>query len=37
VPLDRRLAPGATPVTMMLGLDFNRVFNLYKDKLTKPE
>jgi inosine-uridine nucleoside N-ribohydrolase len=37
VPLDRRLAPEATPVTFMLELDFKRVFGLYKDKLTKPD
>jgi inosine-uridine nucleoside N-ribohydrolase len=36
-PLDRRLAPSATPVTFMLGLDFKRVFALYRDKLTKAE
>jgi inosine-uridine nucleoside N-ribohydrolase len=36
-PLDRRLAPDATPVTVMLELDFKRVFGLYRDKLTKPE
>jgi inosine-uridine nucleoside N-ribohydrolase len=35
VPLDRRVAPGATPVTVMLGLDFKRVFGLYKDRLTR--
>ena len=35
VPLDRKAAPAATPVTVMLGLDFKRVFALYKDKLTK--
>jgi len=35
VPLDRRLAPAATPVTLMLALDFKRVFALYKDKLTR--
>jgi inosine-uridine nucleoside N-ribohydrolase len=35
VPLDRRAAPAATPVTVMFGLDFKRVFALYKDKLTK--
>ena len=29
VPLDRRVAPDATPVTVMLGLDFKRVFALY--------
>jgi len=37
VPLDRRLAPAATPVTFMLGLDFNRVFSLYKDRLVRTE
>ena len=37
VPLDRRLAPAATPVTFMLGLDFKRVFALYKDKLRRAE
>jgi inosine-uridine nucleoside N-ribohydrolase len=37
VPLDRRLAPGATGVTFMLGLDFRRVFALYKDKLTRTD
>jgi inosine-uridine nucleoside N-ribohydrolase len=37
VPLDRRLAPDATPVTFMLELDFKRVFALYRDKLTKPD
>jgi inosine-uridine nucleoside N-ribohydrolase len=36
-PLDRRLAPDATPVTVMLGLDFKRVFGLYKDRLTRRE
>jgi inosine-uridine nucleoside N-ribohydrolase len=35
VPLDRRLAPEATPVTVMLELDFNRVFAIVKDRLTK--
>ena len=35
VPLDRRLAPDATPVTVMLDLDFKRVFGLYKDRLTR--
>ena len=34
-PLDRRLAPDATPVTVMLDLDFKRVFALYKDRLTR--
>jgi inosine-uridine nucleoside N-ribohydrolase len=37
VPLDRRVAPEATPVTEMLGLDFKRVFGLYKDLLTKKD
>jgi inosine-uridine nucleoside N-ribohydrolase len=36
-PLDRRASPASTPVTVMLGLDFKRVFALYKDKLTKTE
>ncbi len=36
VPLDRRSVPDATPVDVMLGLDFNRVFGLYKDRLTRP-
>jgi purine nucleosidase len=35
VPLDRRLAPSATPVTFVLGFDFPRVFGLYKDRLTR--
>ncbi len=37
VPLDRRLAPEATPVTFMLGLDARRVFGLYKDRLIRTE
>jgi len=37
VPLDRRVAPSATPVTFMLGLDFKRVFAIYKNKLTRAE
>jgi hypothetical protein len=37
VPLDRRLAPDATPVTFAVELDFKRVFGLYREKLTKPE
>ena len=36
-PLDRRLAPDATPVSVMLELDFKRVFGLYKDRLTRRE
>jgi inosine-uridine nucleoside N-ribohydrolase len=35
LPLDRRAAPDATPVNVMLGLDFKRVFALYKDRLMK--
>jgi len=35
VPLDSRVAPGATPVTVMLELDFARVFGLYKNLLTR--
>ncbi|MGO9258482.1 MAG: nucleoside hydrolase [Bryobacteraceae bacterium] len=35
VPLDRRVAPEATPVTVMLALDFQRVFGLYKELLTR--
>ena len=35
VPLDRRAAPDATPVTVALALDFKRVFGLYKDLLTR--
>jgi inosine-uridine nucleoside N-ribohydrolase len=30
VPVDRRLAPGATPVQVMLDLDYPRLWNLYK-------
>jgi inosine-uridine nucleoside N-ribohydrolase len=37
VPLDRHVAPAATPVTVMFGLDFKRVFGLYKDRLTRVE
>ena len=37
VPLDRRVAPDATPVTEMLGLDFKRVFGLYRELLTRKD
>jgi inosine-uridine nucleoside N-ribohydrolase len=37
VALDRRVAPNATPVTEMLTLDFERVFALYQDLLTRKE
>jgi inosine-uridine nucleoside N-ribohydrolase len=36
-PLDRRATPTATPVTVMLDLDFRRVFALYKDRLVRSE
>ena len=36
-PLDRRIAPDATPVTVMTELDFLRVFTLYKDLLTRQD
>jgi inosine-uridine nucleoside N-ribohydrolase len=35
IPLDRRVAPQATPVSVMLGLDFPRVFKLYKERMTR--
>ncbi|HML15969.1 MAG TPA: nucleoside hydrolase [Bryobacteraceae bacterium] len=35
-PLDRALAPDATPVEVMLDLDFAKFFALYKDLLTQP-
>lgn len=37
VPLDRKLAPSATPVTVMLGLNYNRVFALYRDRLIRQD
>jgi hypothetical protein len=37
VPLDRKVAPAATPVTVMFALDFKRVFALYKELLTRAE
>jgi inosine-uridine nucleoside N-ribohydrolase len=37
VPLDRRVAPDASPVRVMLGLDFARVFGLYRDLLTRKD
>ena len=37
VPLDRKQAPNATPVTLMLDLDYQRVFKLYQDLLTGKE
>ncbi|HEY1493318.1 MAG TPA: nucleoside hydrolase [Candidatus Solibacter sp.] len=36
-PLDRRASPNSTPVTVMLDLDFRRVFALYKDRLVRSD
>jgi len=35
VPLDRRAAPDATPVQVMLQLDYKRLWALFKEKLTE--
>jgi inosine-uridine nucleoside N-ribohydrolase len=35
VPLDRRAAPDATPVRVMLQLDYNRMWKLFREKLTQ--
>jgi inosine-uridine nucleoside N-ribohydrolase len=35
VPLDRKAAPGATPVQIALQLDFKRVWALFKEKMTE--
>jgi inosine-uridine nucleoside N-ribohydrolase len=35
VPLERKLAPGATPVRVMLDLDYARLWGLYKGLLTQ--
>lgn len=35
VPLDRRVAPNATPVRVMLQLDHNRMWALFRDKLAQ--
>ncbi|HUS08781.1 MAG TPA: nucleoside hydrolase, partial [Bryobacteraceae bacterium] len=35
IPLDRQLAPDATPIDVMLDLDFDRFFALYKQLLTR--
>lgn len=35
IPLDRKLAPAATPVRVMVDLDVSRVFGLYKGLLTR--
>jgi inosine-uridine nucleoside N-ribohydrolase len=35
VPLDRRVAPEATPVVAALQLDYRRVFAIYKERLTR--
>ena len=37
VPLDRRVAPDATPILMAVQLNYLRVFDLYKEKLTRHE
>jgi inosine-uridine nucleoside N-ribohydrolase len=37
VPLDRRVAPDATPVTVAAAVDFARVFAIYKDRLTRKD
>jgi inosine-uridine nucleoside N-ribohydrolase len=37
IPLDQHLAGGVPPVTVALDLDYRRVFQVYKEKLTKPE
>ena len=34
-PLDRKAAPGATPVQVALQLDFKRVWALFKQKMTE--
>jgi len=36
-PLDRRLVPDATPVTMATSLDFARVWAIYRDRLTRKD
>ncbi len=36
IPLDRKLAPDATPVDVMLDLDAAKTYTLYKDLLTRP-
>lgn len=35
VPLDRRAVPDATPVTVATRLDYQRIFGLYQDRLTR--
>ena len=37
IPLGRGIAPDATPVNVAIGIDFQRVFAIYKDRLTKRE
>ena len=37
IPLDRRQAPDATPVTLMLDLDYQRVYKTFRDLLTEKE
>ena len=35
IPLDRRIAPDATPVRVMLQLDYGRMWSLFKQKMTE--
>ena len=35
VPLDRRVSPEATPVQVMVQLDYNRLWSLFREKLTE--
>jgi purine nucleosidase len=37
IPLDRRQAPDATPVTLMLDLDYQRVYKMFRDLLIEKE
>ena len=36
MPLDGRFAPDATPVTVMLNLNLPRVWNLFRELMTRP-
>lgn len=36
IPLDRKLAPDATPVQVMLDLNVGKAYEMYKDLLTRP-
>jgi inosine-uridine nucleoside N-ribohydrolase len=37
IPLGRGVAPDATPVTVATEINFQRVFAIYKDRLTRRE